>query len=173
MKGHYKLIIRAALLSIALFVTGKILFSSIFSFFEPVVDGIFFQVTDRGGKLPTSLLFSFVLSLMPLVILLAWRFGSILSPSRRIYFIIITLALTAAAIFVRHKEVKIYFDKVVRPVLLSQNRLPMQYPINPVNFVYYMIGGFLIGAIISFFLFRQKYPGKKKSGRGENDTDKK
>ena len=164
MKRHYNLIIRIALISIALFTIGEFLFSQIFSFFEPNIDGIFFQITDYRGKLQTSFLFSLLLAFMPVIIILAWQFGPVRSPFRRGCFITITLAVTMAAVFLRHMEVKTYFSRVVRPDLLAQNRLPMQYPINPVNFVYYMIGGFLIGIIISFFLFRQKYQGKEKSG---------
>ena len=78
MKHHYKLIVRLALVSIALFATGKFLFSSIFGFFEPDIDGIFFQITDHGGKWQTSFLFSLLLALMPVIIILAWRFGPVL-----------------------------------------------------------------------------------------------
>jgi hypothetical protein len=58
---------------------GQFLFVPAFKFFEPQVDGILFQITERNTTLKTSLLFSLLLALIPILVLLTWRVAGIIS----------------------------------------------------------------------------------------------
>jgi hypothetical protein len=155
--NHYKSIYASTLLfSIALFVLGQVLFVKAFAVFEPDIDGILFQIIEQGRPIKTSLLFSFTLALIPGFILLTWRLGGINSLNKKIASILLILTFIIIAIFARHQQVKIYFNTVVKPVMLTNGTKSIQYPIDPINFVYYIFSGLCAGCILSFFLFRNR-----------------
>ena len=66
------------------------------------------------------------------------------------------LTFVATGIFARHQQVKIYFTLVVRPALLTNGRTSINYPIDPVNFVHYILAGLLIGCIVSYVFLKKK-----------------
>ncbi|KAA2244445.1 hypothetical protein F0L74_00205 [Chitinophaga agrisoli] len=146
----------ALVLSVALFIIGQTFFDSIFTFFEPHIDGISFQITELGAIVKTSILFSLLLALIPLLLVLTWRSGKIHSTGKRIASVITVLLFISLAIFIRQYFVKMYFTRIVKPALLTSDNTTIGYPIDPVNFVYYMCGGLLLGLILAYFMFRNK-----------------
>jgi hypothetical protein len=127
-----------------------------FKLFEPQVDGIVFQITERKATVKTSVLFSLLLFLVPIFIIMIWRLAPIISLNRKIASALFILIFITIGIFARHQEVKIYFTTVVRPALLTNGKTGIVYPIDPVNFVYYMFAGLLVGCILAFIFFRQR-----------------
>ena len=127
-----------------------------FKFFEPHVDGILFQITERNGTLNTSILFSLFLCLIPISITLTWKLAPIISLNKKIASALFILIFIAIGIFLRHQEVKIYFTTVVKPALLINGKTSVIYPINPINFVYYMFAGLIVGCILAFAFFKEK-----------------
>ena len=152
--------IKAGLLSIAFFIIARAVFARLFGFFEPRVDGIIFQIRELDGW-STSMLFSCLLALVPVLVVLMWRLAPVVSLAGRVASVLTILIFIIAGILVRHQMVAHYFISVVRPFFLSKGRLNVTYPIDPVNFVYYMFGGLCIGWTVSFLLYRQwkKRPG--------------
>ncbi len=128
----------------------------IFKFFEPQVDGILFQITERNATVKTSVLFSILLFLIPIFIILTWRLAHIISANKKIASALFILLFITLGIFVRHKEVKTYFTIVVKPALLTKDKTTIIYPIDPINFLYYMFAGLIIGCILAFVFFKQK-----------------
>jgi hypothetical protein len=155
MKLSAKKLIQIVIVSIALFILGQLVFIRLFGFFEPNVDGILFQVTEMNKKMKTSILFSLTLVFIPLLIILTWRLAPIISITKKIASALSILVFIIAAIFLRHQEVKTFFIKVVKPIVLVNNKTNVIYPIDPVNFVYYMLAGLCVGCLVSYFLFRQ------------------
>ncbi len=137
-------------------VLGQLLFVEIFKFFEPQVDGILFQITERNATVKTSVLFSILLFLIPIFIILTWRLAHIISANKKIASALFILLFITLGIFVRHKEVKTYFTIVVKPALLTKDKTTIIYPIDPINFLYYMFAGLIIGCILAFVFFKQK-----------------
>ncbi len=154
------------LASILLFITGKLAFKKLFGFFEPRVDGIVLRIRELNGVIKTSTLFSIMLAAIPLVIVLTWVIVPVISLARRISNVVFILIFMITGIVLRHQAVKGYFTNIVRPYFLKKGQLNVDYPIDPVHFVYYMFTGFCIGCIISCFLFRQKIV-KKLPGSGD------
>jgi fatty acid desaturase len=146
----------ALIISITLFILGQIVFVSLFEFFEPKVPGILFEITEQDRIVKTSVLFSLTLALIPILVAFIFRFAPIASVNKKVTTVLIIFIFIIAAIFVRHFEVKIYFTRVVKPSFLMKNIANKTYPIDPVNFVYYMLGGLFIGSIVSYFLFRNR-----------------
>jgi hypothetical protein len=142
--------------SIVLFVAGQLLFIKAFKFFEPQVEGILFQITEHQATLKTSILFSLSLFLIPILIVLTWRLAHITSLHKKIASAFLILIFMIIGIFARHQEVKIYFTTIVKPALLTNNKTSVIYPIDPINFVYYILAGLIIGCILAFIFFKRR-----------------
>ena len=155
MKPSAKTFIQIALFSIALFIFGQLVFTRLFEFFEPNIDGIRFQVTEMNKKMKTSILFSLTLVFIPVLTILTWRLAPIISRTKKIASALSILVFIIAAIFLRHQEVKTFFIRVVKPIVLVNNKTNVTYPIDPANFVYYILAGLCVGCLVSYFLFRQ------------------
>ena len=139
-----------------LFVLGQILFFRAFKFFEPQIDGIVFQIVEHKSIVTTSTFFSFLLFLIPVSIAFTWQLSHVISFNKKLASTLLILACIAAGIIARHQQVKTYFTKVVKPALLTDGKTNIVYPIDPVNFVYYMLAGLIIGCIFAFVFFRQR-----------------
>lgn len=155
MKFSAKKFIQIVIVSIAFFILGQLVFIRLFEFFEPGVEGILFRVTEINKKMKTSILFSLTLVFIPLLTILTWRLAPIISITKKIASALSILIFIIAAIFLRHEEVKTFFIRVVKPIVLANNKTNVTYPIDPVNFVYYMLAGLCVGCLVSYFLFRQ------------------
>jgi hypothetical protein len=151
MKHSVRRFIQLILVSIALFILGQLVFVRLFEFFEPKVDGILFQVTGTNKKVKTSILFSLTLVLIPALTILTWRLAPIISSTKRFASALIILIFIIVAIFLRHQEVKTFFIRVVKPIVVANNKTNVIYPIDPANFVDYMLGGLCLGCLVSFF----------------------
>ncbi|MGH2565359.1 MAG: hypothetical protein ACRDE5_12640, partial [Ginsengibacter sp.] len=68
----------------------------------------------------------------------------------------IIIVFIISSIVVRHEEVKTYFNSIAKKLVASNNNMTFTYPIDPVNFVYYMLAGLCIGCIVSYFLFKER-----------------
>ncbi len=127
-----------------------------FKFFEPQGVGILLQITEHNATVKTSILFSFTLALIPILMVLTWRLAHIISLNKKIASALVILIFIIIGIFARHQEVKIYFTSVVKPAVLINGKTSITYSIDPVNFVYYIFSGLCIGCIISYILFKKK-----------------
>jgi len=145
-----------ALLCISIFIIAKLLFTTVFGFFEPAISGIQFSIIDRNPVWRTSWLFAALLALIPLSLLVVWRLGNIISTAKRLLSVIIIFLLISIAIYLRHLQVRNYFIRVVVPFFQKKGQTNVVYPIDPVNFVYYMATGLLAGLVIGWLLLRDR-----------------
>jgi hypothetical protein len=146
----------AVLLSLNLFAAGKLFYRAFFKYLEPSVPGINFQITELDRLVSTSTLFSCFLAMLPFSMMLMWKFAPVHLVSRRITSVITVFVCIGIAAFMRHQPVKLYFMSVVKPYFIKKGQLNVDYPIDPVRFVYYMLCGFCIGYLISWLCFRNK-----------------
>jgi hypothetical protein len=154
MKSSKRIYIQTGLLSIALFLLGHFFSFKVFHFFEPKVDGITFQIIEHKGIIKASLLFSLVLGLIPVLTILTWKFGGIVSSNRKLASIFTILIFLIVPILIRHAAVKAYLTGLSKRLI--ERKTNMIYPIDPINFCYYMFIGLCFGCIVSYFLFRVK-----------------
>jgi hypothetical protein len=142
---------------VALFIVGQLIFKPFFEFFEPKFDLITFNVIEIQKGIRTSLLFSSTLFLIPFFILFTWRLSHVNASRKKTESVLIILVFIAASLWIKHIEVKAYYTYLLHNNLIYlKDNLPVDAPIDPVNFVYYMFGGLCIGCVFSFFLIRQK-----------------
>ncbi|MEX6690101.1 hypothetical protein QTN47_21510 [Danxiaibacter flavus] len=168
MNNSKTIYIRALGLSILLFVSGHFLFLRTFMFFEPQIDGITFQIIEHKSTITTSTAFSLLLFSIPIFILLTWQIARINSFNKRVASVLLMLTFIVLAIFARHQQVKTYFTTVVKPALLTHGKASIIYPIDPINFIYYMLAGLITGCLLAFVFFKQRKTGfnlSKEAGR--------
>lgn len=154
MKSSKITYIQTGLLSIVLFILAYFLSFTVFQFVEPKVDGITFQITEHNGTINASLLFSLLLGLIPVLTILTWKVGRIVSLNRKVASIFTILIFLIIPILIRHTAVKSYLAGLSKRLIAQKTN--MTYPIDPINFVYYLFIGLFLGCIISYFLFRTK-----------------
>ncbi len=150
--GTTNLLCWMILASLVFFIAAMTLFTQLLMLLEPAIDGIDFVIT--GSR--TSFLFSLTAAFIPILTVLTWRVSRIDSLNRRIFSAAIIIFSMATALLARHQQVKIYFTRVVRPMLLTEGKTHVIYPIDPRNFVYYLLGGLLVGCLLSNLILRQK-----------------
>lgn len=159
MKRPVAIVLQLSLAAIALFILGIVIYPSLFLLLEPKVQGIDFVITDMGRYINTSLLFPLILALSPVLVFFTWKQGAIVSPGRKLTALLIILAFIIIAIFLRHLAVKAYFTHIAKEIAPIGTHI--SYPIDPVNFVYYMIAGLCIGCVVACFLLRK--PGSSRT----------
>lgn len=141
------------MIAASLFLLGQLFFVKFFHFAEPSIPGIAFQVIERPAPIKTSILFSLTLALIPILLVCIWRLRYIVSPLKKILSIITIFIFLAFSIFLRHEAVKIYFTTVVKPVIAPNDTMNINYPIDPVRFVYNMLCALVISCIALYCLF--------------------
>ena len=156
MKHSKTTIILTILISIALFAMGLFTFDRLFEIILPKVDGGFYQAIELGRQFRTTLLLSLALGLTPFFILLTWRRSPIISKSKKLASVLTIIVCMALAIIVRQQILKSYFTGLTKNLTSTVDKINVSYPLDQVNFEYYLFGGLIVGCFISYFLFRLK-----------------
>src|SRR5690242_16037957 len=112
MKKNHSPIFASLFISAIFFFLGFVYYKSIFSFFEPKIPGITFEIISIDRPLKTSFLFALVFGLMPLAIASLWILLA-LSKIKRVISLAIICSCISFAIFLRHEAVLHYFDSIV------------------------------------------------------------
>ena len=155
LRNSARTLLPPSILVIIFFILGQWLYVPIFEFLEPRVGDIHFTIVEHSHLLRTSLLLSIFLALVPMAIVLNWRLAHIASPAKKIFSALIILCFVGLGVIMRRAMVSTYFTRVVAPSLSHRGQSDFNYPIDPVNFIYYMFAGLLTGFLAGFFLFRQ------------------
>ena len=158
MKNIKSVLIQTLLVSLTFSLVGLLCYRIIFSFFEPNIQGITFKIISANRIIKTSLLFSIVCGLIPIITVFIWILLS-LSTIKKIISFLLILACISFSIFLRNQAVKTYFNSIVTRLLQSSKTQHFLYPIDPRHFIYNIIIGFCIGCLMSCLLVF----GKKKS----------
>ena len=118
MTYNNKIFVWIASISLVLFIVSLITFTQLLTLLEPNIEGIEFVIKGRL----TAFLFSASLALIPVLTVASWRISRITSLSAKMLSILIIVTIIAAALFIRHQMVKIFFNSVVRPLLLTNGK---------------------------------------------------
>lgn len=156
MKQTKKTVFFAVLLSIALFALGLFTFDEFIYLVLPDAGGVSYHVTDLNRELWTTLSFSLVIGLMPILVLATWMLAPIVSTNKKCASMIIVIICTVLAIFARKQMLSSYFSGVSKNFSLSPDKIDIGYLIDQMNFEYYIFLGSCMGCLISYFLLREK-----------------
>lgn len=154
---HVKItIILTIFISIALFVVAFFSFGTIYESLLPRVNNGFYQASEFIGLFDTSLVPALVIGLIPLLIWTTWRLANITSNRQKILSISIVIICITLAVLVRREMIKFYFAGLTGKTETINGKIYVSFPLNKVNFEFYMYGGLIIGCLISYLLFRQR-----------------
>jgi hypothetical protein len=160
MKKNKTVLIQTLFVSLTFILIGVLCYEIIFSFFEPDIQGITFKIISANRIFKTSLLFSIICGLIPLITVFIWILLSLSTVKKIISFLLI-VACISFSIFLRHQAVKTYFNSIVKKLLQSNKTQHFLYSIDPRHFVYNIIIGFCFGCLISCLLVLGKKKSKK------------
>lgn len=132
------------------------MFNDLFDFILPKVDRGFYQTTSLSGPFKTMLLFSLVFGLMPIIIFLTWRYSPIFSGKKKLVSVFMVVVCMTLAIIARQQTLKLYFAEQTKNVTSTADIPIVNYPIDQVNFEYYLLGGLCVGCIASYVVLREK-----------------
>jgi hypothetical protein len=139
------------LISMTVFVATFYAFDTVYELILPDIQHVSYQTTDFASQIKTSLVFSLVLGIAPILLLVTWRFSPIVSTSKRWTSILITTSGMALVVVVRQQLIRLGLHNSFEGTAIS-------YPVDQLNFEYYILAGLLIGCVCSGFLLRQKFP---------------
>ena len=137
----------AALLFLTTFYFVGIIYDLFFSFFEH--DPIQFLVTDLGGGFLESIRISIAIAIIPLSALLVWKAGRVTRPGDRVLSVLVILFFIMVSNAVNVFRIKSLARLTPTPVAIS-------YPFDKVYIEYFILGGIIIGAFLSYFLYKEK-----------------
>lgn len=151
MKLSKRTIFLTIIVSIIIVFLGVYFFSYYYDFLLPGVEGTDYQVIDFNGPFMNSLFFSMLVALIPIASVLTWKAARMTELNKRIWTVVIITICVTLGIIVRYQVIKSYLLGLKKN---DSDIVEIIYPVNQLNYEYYMIGGVCVGCLISYFLFR-------------------
>lgn len=159
MEDFGKTFMLAVILSILMFFAGLFLYGGIVELLLPDVDKVFYQDVEAKGIFGNSFLFSFLLALMPIFIVCTWGLCRAYKKADRFSIASIAIVFTFLAVFVRQHILAAYLKRLSLSSEMAPDDLTISYPLNRLNFEWYMFAGLCAGCIIASILYRRKRKG--------------
>jgi hypothetical protein len=164
MKLSKSTIITAFIISIALFFIGMYIWGDVLIALLPIVGDSKYIDTSMKGQFNDTFLFGGIVALIPLFAIFVWRFAPIITPPRRIVVVMVIIAAMVVAVLLRREIIKkalkekasmsvLDYTEPTRPV--ARPAQPT-FPFNEVYFEYFLLGGLIVGALLSLVILREK-----------------
>ena len=156
MRFYKNSIILTILFSYALFVAGLCTFHILAGTFLPKVEGGFYPSVKYGDDFIGTLIFSLTIGLTPLIIFQTWRHSPVVPPQKKMTSVLIILLCMILALLLRQQILKSYFRAQTKTFTSAVDQIKVSYPVEQLNFEYYIIGGLIAGCFLSYLLLRKK-----------------
>jgi hypothetical protein len=156
MKDFGKTFMLAVMLSILLFFAGLFLYGAIVEVVLPNDEKIFYQDIGAKGVFGNSFLFSFLLALMPIFIVCTWGLCRAYEKADRFSIASIVIVFAFLSVFVRQHVLAAYLKRLSLSTEMAPDDLTISYPLNRLNFEWYMFAGLCAGCIIACILYRRR-----------------
>lgn len=137
--------------SLLLFLAGYLAYDMFFQIRSVQLNGARLQSYDPKSRSMMRLLFSLILSLLPILCITVWKRGDMQSPVRRTMAVLMVMGCGAFSVVLR----KIWMQKQ----LSAQFTFPNPYSLAALNnfqLELFLLLGFFTGAVISLVVFRQR-----------------
>jgi hypothetical protein len=149
-------IILAILFSLLLIVLGQYFFGDFYELLLPNVDGATYQTTDFSSEFYNSIIFSLALGLIPISLLLLWKLSKVNAINKKMLSVFIIIICMTLAVLIRQQTIKSHLQELTKSSTVTSNNFSVSYPIDKVNFEYYLLIGLFIGWLMSYLIFRQE-----------------
>jgi hypothetical protein len=128
----------------------------IFHLLLPKIENLHYQNTEMGEQFKLSFLISLVIGLLPILLHLTWRLTSIATLKSKTISGLIVIAMMTLAVIFRQQLIKSTFDGLTNLKKPSGETIYNAFPIENLNFEYYLLGGLILGCVMTYFMFKGK-----------------
>lgn len=142
--------------SIVLFILIFSTFGKLFELLLPQIENLQYQTAEMSSQFRLALFFSLVIGLAPILLYLTWRLARIEMTTRRIFSGLIVIVFMVIGILFRQQLIKSTFKKLTNLKTQTGETIYNSFAIENLHFEYYLLGGLILGCIVSFFTLRDK-----------------
>jgi len=157
MKNSAIQIILTITLSVILYNLGRHFYKDFVDLFTPTIEGAAFSVQDISFFSRNANAISLVLAFIPVACFIIWKFTPVVSAQGRILCLVLIVACMLIGVVGRGQFLKSQVHKVVAPeginIYLTH---PIPVALELLQWEHYLLGGLLIGSVISYFAFRSR-----------------
>jgi hypothetical protein len=149
-------LILAIVVAVILFISQCTSYGNIFQLLLPDNARGRLIATTMGGHFQVTLFFAAVVALMPILLCLTWFLARIETTKGRLTSAFIVLLFSVSALALKRKLVKSGIEYLISIETNSQGTVSASIPIDKLHYDYYLLGGILVGCIVSFFALKGK-----------------
>jgi hypothetical protein len=151
MKNLKNTLLFTLLLPIGFFILGVAVYETFLALILPKSEHSGFSTNGLSTFLVQKIYFSVTLALIPVFLHITWRISPILSASQKIKSVSLVSICLLVSIILRRQII----SSNLNSIHLS-NDIANTFPIENLHFHFYLLGGLLVGCLLSFLLFKQK-----------------
>lgn len=144
------------LTSLVLFILTFTQFGKLLEFLMPRIENLQYQTTDIGSQFKLAIFFSIVIGLTPILLYLTWRLGRIEKTKRRTYSGLIVIGFMAISVALRQYLIKSSFSGLTNLKTQTGETIYGSFAIENLNFENYLLGGLILGCIVSYLFLKDK-----------------
>ena len=142
--------------SFVLFIVTFTQFGFVFHLLLPKIENLHYQNIEMGEQFKLSFFFSIVIGLIPILHYLTWRYTPITTLKNKTISGLILIAMVALAVVLRQQLIRSTFNGFTNLKTPSGETILNTFPIENLNFEYYLLGGLILGCVLSYFIFKVK-----------------
>jgi hypothetical protein len=151
MKPPYTIIIIFFICAIFFFL-GFFGYTKFYQIVLPNIIGINYLM-DLSQLEKNQTLFAFVFAAIPLLLFFTWELTPLHSLDKKTTSLFVVGICMVLATYIRYKILVNHFEEVLQSPTGRYSATTITYPFEEINYEYYLLGGILMGCIISYLLF--------------------
>ncbi|MET4141007.1 hypothetical protein [Pedobacter sp. UYP1] len=156
MKNNKTLIVLTIVSSIILFILTMTQFWKLFGLLLPEIENLKYNSTSLTGQFRTTLFFSAVIGLAPILLYLTWLLASVRTTKNRIVSIFIVFTFMIISTIWRQQTIKSAFTEIPDLKTQSEETVYSTVSIENLNFEYYLLGGLILGCMVSYLITKNQ-----------------
>ncbi len=151
MKNWKNTLLFTVLLPIGFFILGVMVYETFLALILPKSEHSAFSTSGLSTLLFQKIYFSLALALIPVFLYITWRISPIISTPKKIKSVILVSICLVVSVILRQQIISSNLNSFHSPTNITNT-----FPIENLHFHFYLLGGLLIGCLLSFLLFKQK-----------------
>ncbi|MES2850521.1 MAG: hypothetical protein V4685_15785 [Bacteroidota bacterium] len=136
------------------FFLGFLSYSKFYGIALPAVDGIRYNM-DLASIGSNQDMFAFVFALVPLLLFITWQLIPLQSTDKKTASAFVVLICMALTTYIRYKMLVADFNEMLQSQT-NKYSTGITFSFQDLNYEFYLLGGLLVGCIISYLLFHNK-----------------
>lgn len=122
----------------------------------PKIENLHYQTTEMGEQFKLSFFISLAIGLIPILLYLTWRLTPITTLKSKTISGLIVIILMALAVILRQQLIRSTFDGLTNLKTPTGETISNSFPIENLNFEYYLLGSLILGCVMTYFMFKGK-----------------